>query len=137
MESGSVPSKTDKNLLLALGVVRLFLPSPVAAQSSKSATATDWDRLVEAAKNEAKLTISIPASAELRKQLKENCKKRFGIEVEVFTARGSAGVRRMADESKSGYATSICTSVALLPLFRECMTKESSIGSSRGGSRHK
>jgi len=96
MESGSVTSK------IALGVVRLFLPSPVAAQSSKSATATDWDRLVEAAKNEAKLTISIPAGAELRKQLKENCKKRFGIEGEVVTARGSAGVRRMADESKSG-----------------------------------
>lgn len=102
MGIGSVSRTTDKTLLLALVVVRFFLPSPVAAQSSRSAPSADWDRLVEAAKKEGKVTISIPASAEMRKQLEENFKKRFGIEVEVFTARGSAGVRRMADEFKSG-----------------------------------
>jgi iron(III) transport system substrate-binding protein len=48
------------------------------------------------------VTVSLPASAELKRQIEEQFKKRFGIEVEVFTARGSAGVRRMADEFKAG-----------------------------------
>jgi iron(III) transport system substrate-binding protein len=38
----------------------------------------------------------------LKRQIEEQFKKRFGIEVEVFTARGGAGVRRMADEFKAG-----------------------------------
>ena len=72
------------------------------AQASKSAGAADWEKVVEAGRKEGKVTVSIPASAELRKQLEENFRKRFGIEVEVFTSRGSSGVRRMADEFKAG-----------------------------------
>lgn len=102
MGSGSVTGTASKRLLLAFVVGRLCSPLAVAAQSSKSAPSADWDRLVEAAKNERKVAISVSASAKLRKQLEENFKKRFGIEVEVFTGRGSAGVRRMADEFKSG-----------------------------------
>jgi ABC-type Fe3+ transport system substrate-binding protein len=62
----------------------------------------EWDKIVDAAKKEGKITISIPASAEMRKQIEEGFKKRFGIGVEVFTSRGSTGVRRMADEFKAG-----------------------------------
>jgi len=62
----------------------------------------DWDKIVEAARKEGKVTISVPASAEVKRQLEENFRKRYGIEVEVFTSRGSAGVRRMADEFKAG-----------------------------------
>jgi ABC-type Fe3+ transport system substrate-binding protein len=72
------------------------------AQSARNPAAGDWDGLVAQAKKEGKVTVSIPASAEMRKQLEENFKKRFGIEVEVFTARGSSAVRRMADEFKAG-----------------------------------
>ena len=73
-----------------------------AAQSSKAGFPAEWDRLVEAAKKEGKVTISIPASADMRKQIEENFKKRFGIQVEVFTSRGSTSVRRIADEFKAG-----------------------------------
>src|SRR5207237_831369 len=58
--------------------------------------------LVDAAKKEGKVTVSLPASAEMKKQVEEQFKKRYGIEVETFTARGSAAVRRMADEFKAG-----------------------------------
>ncbi|MBM4298620.1 MAG: extracellular solute-binding protein [Deltaproteobacteria bacterium] len=58
--------------------------------------------MVEAARKEGKVTISLPASVELKRQVEEQFKKRFGIDVETFTARGSAGVRRMADEFKAG-----------------------------------
>jgi ABC-type Fe3+ transport system substrate-binding protein len=73
----------------------------IAAETRTSGQA-EWDKTVEAAKKEGKVTISIPASAEMRKQIEDNFKKRFGIEVEVFTSRGSAGVRRIADELKAG-----------------------------------
>ena len=88
-------------LLGMLFGVPIFAP-PVSGQQSKAAGSTDWEQLVDTARKEGKVTISIPASAELRKQIEEQFKKRYGIEVEVFTSRGSAGVRRMADEFKAG-----------------------------------
>ncbi|MEO6163684.1 MAG: extracellular solute-binding protein, partial [Candidatus Binatia bacterium] len=80
----------------------LILASVVYGQPSKTPSAPEWDKLVDAARKEGKVTVSLPASAELKRQIEEQFKKRFGIEVEVFTARGSAGVRRMADEFKAG-----------------------------------
>jgi iron(III) transport system substrate-binding protein len=74
----------------------------VYGQQSKGAGSAEWDRIVDAAKKEGKVTASLPASAELKKQVEEHFKKRYGIEVETFTSRGSAGVRRMADEFKAG-----------------------------------
>jgi len=72
------------------------------SQPAKAAGSAEWEKILEAARREGKVTVSLPASAELKKQLEENFKKRYGIEVETFTARGSAGVRRMADEFKAG-----------------------------------
>ena len=46
--------------------------------------------------------MTISATADMRKQVEENFGKKFCIEVEVFTARGIAAVRRMADEFKAG-----------------------------------
>ena len=88
---------------LAVGLfwVLLFAPA-VYSQQSKAIGSSDWDKLVDAAKKEGKVTVSVPASAELRKQIEEQFNKRYGIEVETFTARGSAAVRRMADEFKAG-----------------------------------
>ena len=97
--------KNVRNYLAFMTVVMavIFLGrAETYAQSAKAGASSEWDKVVDAAKNEGKVTISIPASAELRKQLDEGFKKRFGIEVEVFTARGSAAVRRMADEFKAG-----------------------------------
>jgi ABC-type Fe3+ transport system substrate-binding protein len=78
------------------------LPLRLDAQTKTAAWQTDWEKALEGAKKEGKVAISIPASAEMRRRIEENFKKRFGIEVEIFTSRGSAGVRRMADEFKAG-----------------------------------
>ena len=81
----------------------ILLSAPAAnGQQDKAAGTADWDKLVDAAKKEGKVTVSLPASAEMKKQLEEQFKKRYGIEVETFTARGSSAVRRMADEFKAG-----------------------------------
>jgi ABC-type Fe3+ transport system substrate-binding protein len=80
----------------------LIFAAAVYGQQSKTAGSAEWDNLVDAAKKEGKVTVSLPASAELKRQIEDQFKRRYGIEVEVFTARGSAGVRRMADEFRAG-----------------------------------
>jgi iron(III) transport system substrate-binding protein len=88
---------------LSAGLLWVLILAPaVYGQERKAAGSTEWDKLVDAARKESKVTVSLPASAELKRQIEEQFKKRYGIEVEVFTARGSAGVRRMADEFKAG-----------------------------------
>lgn len=72
------------------------------AQQDKIVGSADWEKVVDAAKKEGKVTISLPASNEMKKQIEEQFKKRYGIEVETYTARGSSAVRRMADEFKAG-----------------------------------
>lgn len=89
-------------LLLLLFTSLLVAPSQVRGQPAKTDVQQDWEKLLDAAKREGKVTVSIPATAEMRKRVEENFRKRFGIEVEVFTARGSAAVRRMGDEFKAG-----------------------------------
>src|SRR5687768_9673607 len=74
----------------------LIFASAVYGQQSKTAGSAEWDKLVDAAKKEGTVTVSLPASAEMKRQVEEQFKKRYGIEVETFTARGSAAVRRMA-----------------------------------------
>ena len=88
-------------LWVTLFGVLIFVPA-VYGQQSKITGSAEWDKLVDAARKEGKVTVSIPASAELKRQIEEQFKKTYGIEVESFTARGSAGVRRMADEFKAG-----------------------------------
>jgi iron(III) transport system substrate-binding protein len=88
-------------VILAL-VPGAFEISSVSAQMAKAPLQQNWEKTLESAKKEGKVVISIPASAELRKQLEDGFRKRFDLEVEVFTARGSAAVRKMADEFKAG-----------------------------------
>jgi ABC-type Fe3+ transport system substrate-binding protein len=88
---------------LSAALFWLLIFAPAAnGQQDKTAGAAEWDKLVDAARKEGKVTVSLPASAEMKRQVEEQFKKRYGIEVETFTARGSAGVRRMADEFKAG-----------------------------------
>jgi iron(III) transport system substrate-binding protein len=88
-------------LSVCLFWILIFAPA-VYGQQSKGAGAAEWDKLIEAAKKEGKVTVSLPASAEMKKQVEEQFKKRYGLEVETYTARGSSAVRRMADEFKAG-----------------------------------
>jgi ABC-type Fe3+ transport system substrate-binding protein len=61
-----------------------------------------WQQIVAAAKKEGKVVVSIPAGAELRKSLKDVFEKRYGIELELFTGRGAAVAKKIADEFRAG-----------------------------------
>jgi ABC-type Fe3+ transport system substrate-binding protein len=98
----AVQIKIARNFF-SVGLFWILIFSPaVYGQQSKAAGSAGWDKLVDAARKEGKVTLSLPASAEMKRQIEEQFKKRYSIEVETFTARGSAGVRRMADEFKAG-----------------------------------
>jgi iron(III) transport system substrate-binding protein len=86
----------------SVGLFWLLTSAPAVHSQQSKAASLEWDGVVDAAKKEGKVTVSLPASAELKRQVEEQFKKRYGIEVETFTSRGSAGVRRMADEFKAG-----------------------------------
>jgi ABC-type Fe3+ transport system substrate-binding protein len=72
------------------------LCSPLHAQVSR------WDQVVAGAKKEGKVVVSIPPGAELRKSLKAVFEKRFGIELELITGRGTASAKKIADEFRAG-----------------------------------
>ncbi|MGB7948785.1 MAG: hypothetical protein WCH75_13960, partial [Candidatus Binatia bacterium] len=85
--------KIARNFLSVVLFWALMFAPAVYGQQGKDEGPPKWDKLVDAAKKEGKVTVSLPATAELKKQVEERFKKRYGIEVETFTARGSAGVR--------------------------------------------
>jgi ABC-type Fe3+ transport system substrate-binding protein len=86
--------------LLTTGL--LLLPLSAFGQVAKPAWKAEWDKILEAAKKEGKVVISIPASAELRKGIEEAFPKRFGISVESVPGRGAAIVRKIIEESRAG-----------------------------------
>ncbi|HXV82978.1 MAG TPA: extracellular solute-binding protein [Candidatus Binatia bacterium] len=84
-------------LLISIIVVLCLNASLLFAQTNEK-----WEQLVAAAQQEGKVVVSIPSSADLRNGLQKAFKQRYGIQVETVTARGSASVRKIADEYKAG-----------------------------------
>ncbi|HXG49785.1 MAG TPA: extracellular solute-binding protein [candidate division Zixibacteria bacterium] len=83
----------------------LFVALSVAA-AGPAAGAERWDKIVEAAKKEGKVVVSVPTSAELRKQVESGFRSRHpGIELELNAARGSANIHKILEEHKAGART--------------------------------
>src|SRR4030095_4048625 len=72
------------------------------AGEAKPSSAGEWERTVEAAKKEGKVVVSVPVSAELRREVEKVFKQRFGIEAELNVGRAASVVGKMQQESKSG-----------------------------------
>ena len=91
-----------KFLFLLVLIAASILKSTFAdAQSGQSAQG-DWGRIVEAGKKEGKVVVSVPASAELRKDVERIFKQRFGIEAELNAGRGAAIVGKIQQEVRAG-----------------------------------
>jgi len=89
------------SLLIAPFLIVALLPLCAFAQASKPGWQAEWDRVLEGAKKEGNVVVSIPSSAELRKEVERVFKQRFGIDLELTTGRGAAVVRRIAEEHKA------------------------------------
>jgi len=88
--------------LIAAAVVVLSLcigSNPASAQSDWK---KDWERIQIEAKKEGLIVAGIPARAELRKELERTFKPKFGIELDLNTARGPQNASRIAAEYAAG-----------------------------------
>jgi len=86
-------------LCLLTGVVFLISITPAAAQTDWK---KDWERTLQDAKKEGEVVVGIPARAELRTQLEAVFKPKFGVNMELLTARGPQNASRIASEYKAG-----------------------------------
>ena len=78
-----------------------FFAQGVDAQSGSSKS--DWDKVVEAARKESKVVVSIPTSAELRKEFETGFQRAYpGIELELNVARGARNINKIAEEQNAG-----------------------------------
>ena len=86
---------------IVLFLLTIILPGAALAQTTPNRGA-DWDKLVEAARKEGRVVVSLPASAELRAVIETNFEKRFGVDVEPIVGTAPVIVSRIVQESKAG-----------------------------------
>jgi len=95
-------NRKPAHLLTHCLILSLLLASAGYCQSKSP----EWDKVVEAAKKEGKVVVSIPTSAELRKEFESGFQKAFpGIELELSVARGSANINKIVAEQNAGVRT--------------------------------
>ena len=71
----------------------------LAAEARRPA---EWERILEAAKKEGKIVLAIPPAPELRKELENVLKQKFGLEAELQAAPGPRNATRIASERNAG-----------------------------------
>jgi hypothetical protein len=99
-EIGTVRGRT-----IASTILFLLLPALSLSQTAKPNWQVEWEKTLEAAKREGKVVVSVPTSAELRKELEAGFQKKFpGIALELSVARGASNINRIVEETKGGRA---------------------------------
>ncbi len=93
-----------RSLLLAgsLAFGLALLTDSAWSQGSDGSSVTEWNKTLEAARKEGRVVVSVPASAELKKQIEKAFNRRFGIETQLMAGRAAAIVEKIKEESKSG-----------------------------------
>ncbi len=91
-----------KLLFLFVFIAGSILGSNIARAQTGQPAQSEWNKIVEAAKKEGKVVVSVPASAELRKDVEKSVKQRFGIETELIAGRASSIVGKIQQEAKAG-----------------------------------
>jgi len=85
--------------LAAWFIPSLFIALPAFSQSKNP----EWDKNVEAARKEGRVVVSIPTSAELRKEFEAGFQKAFpAIELELSVARGASNINKIGEEQSAG-----------------------------------
>jgi len=84
-------------------VACLLALAAAPARASDPPTAESWNKVVEAAKKEGRIVVSIPTSAELRKEFEAGFKSKYpGIDLELSVARGAANINKIVEEQRAG-----------------------------------
>jgi iron(III) transport system substrate-binding protein len=81
------------------------VPERVDAESPAPKSG-EWENILEAAKKEGKVVVSIPTSAALRKEFENGFQKAYpGIELELNAARGASNINKISEEQNAGVRT--------------------------------
>src|SRR5258705_12391396 len=83
-------------------VVNLLCALLFSLPSSAAEWQTDWERTLVAAKKEGTVVVGVPASSELRTVISAKFKEKFGIPVDLMSARGPENVTRIITEFNAG-----------------------------------
>jgi iron(III) transport system substrate-binding protein len=96
--------RKEKRLALPLLLLTLlFLNGAVAVAQLLQSKGSEWEGTLEAARKEGKVVVSVPTSAELRKELETGFRKSVpGIELELSVARGASNTNKMVEEQRAG-----------------------------------
>jgi iron(III) transport system substrate-binding protein len=90
-----------RGLLVIAALILAHLVGNAAAQTGQGRPA-EWDNIVEAAKKEGKVVVSIPPSRKLRRSMEVAFTRRYGIGLEFVSARSSASIQKIISETKAG-----------------------------------
>jgi hypothetical protein len=88
--------------IAALLMLLMFVPDSMAQTAGWQPT---WEETLAAAKKEGKVTVSGPASRELRRALPAAFKERFGITLEYLGGRSSETAIKLRVERQAGVHT--------------------------------
>jgi ABC-type Fe3+ transport system substrate-binding protein len=91
---------TKQNLVSI--VVGLSFCTVVGTAQAQVEWKKEWEKSVQEAKKEGMIVVGIPARAELRKELEAVFKPKFGIEMDLSTARGPQNASKIAAEFAAG-----------------------------------
>jgi iron(III) transport system substrate-binding protein len=92
--------------ILAVATALILVPALAPAQSVNQNAQPDWEKVLESAKKEGRVVVSIPTSAALRKEFEGGFKNKYpGIELELSVGRGSANINKIVEEYKAGAST--------------------------------
>jgi iron(III) transport system substrate-binding protein len=96
-------SRKPEALRWLVAALIVFLECAPAFAQAPQGRNLEWEKILDAAKKEARVVVSIPTSAELRKEFESGFKKAFpGIELELNVARGSSNINKIAEEQNAG-----------------------------------
>ena len=80
----------------------VFLSTSLRAAQAQGDWKNEWERSRQEAKKEGLVVVGIPARAELRKELETVFKPKFGIDMDLSTARGPQNASKIAAEFAAG-----------------------------------
>lgn len=90
--------RTAWSVLATGALCAVFLAGTLRVAEGQS----EWERTLAEAKKEGAVVVGIPASSELRTAIGARFKEKFGIPVELLSARGPENVTRIVTEFKAG-----------------------------------
>jgi iron(III) transport system substrate-binding protein len=98
-----VTEKASRLCLPLLIFALLSLNGAVVLGQPAQSKSSEWERTVDAARREGRVVVSVPTSAELRKEFEAGFQKRFSaIELELSVARGASNINKITEEQNAG-----------------------------------